>query len=138
MIIVRGKSSRNGAERLFGSVFPRQDYAVAEDFAVVNDPNAVVIIEDGANAEIKAAHCVIADGGGFCAFPDGIPLVTCGANPKNTVSFTSRSENIITLSLNRAVHTKNGITEPLEYPAKLLRGFSEFEYMAAFAASLFL
>lgn len=137
VFIVGGKSSRKGAETLFGSVFPKLDYISAENFAVVNDPNTAVIVEDGADAEIKAALCVIADGdSGFCAFPDGIPLITCGVNPKNTVSFTSRSENIITLSLNRAIHTKNGITEPLEYPVKYLRGFSEFDYMAAFAASL--
>lgn len=138
LVIVRGKSSRNGAEKLFGSVFPKQNYVCAEDFAVINDPNVVVIVDGGANAEIKSARCVIADGDGFCAFPDGISLVTCGVNPKNTVSFTSRSENSITLSLNRAIHTKNGITEPLEYPARLLRGYSEFDYMAAFAASLLL
>lgn len=139
VVIVRRKSSRFGAERLFGSVFPKLDYICAEDFAVINDPRAVVIVEDCAEeADVKSALCVIADGdGGFCTFPDGIRLVTCGVNPKNTVSFTSRSENSITLSLNRAIRTENGVTEPFEYPAKLLRGFSEYDYMAAFAASLF-
>lgn len=138
VVIVRRKSSRFGAERLFGSVFPKLDYICAEGFAVINDPRAVVIVEEYAEADVKSALCVIADGdGGFCTFPDGIRLVTCGVNPKNTVSFTSRSENSITLSLNRAIRTENGVTEPLEYPAKLLRGFSEYDYMVAFAASLF-
>ena len=137
VIIVKKNTSRRGAEGLFGGVFPKRGYICAENFAVINDPRAVVIVENGADAEIKAALCVIADGDGFCAFPDGIRLVTCGVNPKNTVSFTSRSENSITLSLNRAIHTENGVIEPLEYPAKLLRGYSEFDYMAAFAASLF-
>lgn len=137
VVIVKKNTSRRGAEGLFGGVFPKRGYICAENFAVINEPRAVIIVENGADAEIQAALCVIADGDGFCTFPDGIPLVTCGINQKNTVSFTSHSESGITLSLNRAIHTENGIIEPLEYPAKLLRGYSEFDYMAAFAASLF-
>lgn len=141
MIIVGDNAEKSccKAEKLFGQIFPPQDFVIAQNHAVINAPNAAVIVESPALAEIKAALGIIADEDGcFGEFPRGVQLITCGVNPKSTVSFTSRSNDKITLSLNRAIRSKNGITEPLELPADFLDGLGEFDYMAAFAASLLL
>lgn len=142
MVIIVGKDaekSRCKAGKLFGQVFPKQDFVVAEKRAVINAPSAAVIVEKNAAAEIKSALGIIADEDGcFGEFPRGVQLITCGVNPKNTVSFTSRSTDKITLSLNRAIRAKTGIAEPLELPADFVDGLTEFDYMAAFAASLLL
>ncbi len=142
MVIIVGKKaekSRLKAEKLFGRIFPEQELVVALNHAVINAPSAAVIVEKNACAEIKSALGIIADEDGcFRDFPRGVQLITCGVNPKNTVSFTSRSNDKITLSLNRAIHTKNGIAEPFELPTDFLDGLTEFDYMAAFAASLLL
>ena len=142
MVIIVGKDaekSRCKAEKLFGQIFPEQDFVVAQKRAVINAPSAVVIVESSATADIKAALGIIADEDGcFGNFPRGVQLITCGVNPKNTVSFTSLSADKITLSLNRAIRAKNGIAEPLELPADVVDGLNEFDYMSAFAASLLL
>ena len=133
------EKSRSKAGKLFGRIFPEEEFVVAQKRAVINSPSAVVIVEKNASAEIKSALGIIADEDGcFGEFPRGVQLITCGVNPKNTVSFTSRSNDKITLSLNRSIRTKNGIVQPLELPADYLDGLSEFDYMAAFAASLLL
>ena len=142
MVIIVGENvekSRCKAEKLFGGIFPEREIVVTENRAVINAPSAVVIVEKNASAEIKAALGIIADEDGcFRDFPRGVQLITCGINPKNTVSFTSLSNDKITLSLNRSIRTKNGIAQPLELPEDLVDGLSEFDYMAAFAASLLL
>lgn len=142
MVIIVGNNaekSRFKAGKLFGQIFPEQEFVIAQNRAVINAPSAAVIVEKNASAEIKAALGIIADeDGSFDEFPRGVQLITCGVNQKNTVSFTSRSNDKITLSLNRAIRAKNGIAEPLELPAKLLNELTEFDYMAAFAASLLL
>ena len=142
MVIIVGKNaekSRLKAGKLFGRIFPEQELVIAQNRAVINAPSAAVIVEKNAAAEIKSALGIIADEDGcFRDFPRGVQLITCGVNQKNTVSFTSRSNDKITLSLNRAIHTKNGIAEPLELPTDFLDGLTEFDYMAAFAASLLL
>lgn len=142
MVIIVGENaekSRCKAEKLFGGIFPEREIVVTESRAVINAPSAAVIVEKNASAEIKAALGIIADEYGcFRDFPRGVQLITCGINPKNTVSFTSLSNDKITLSLNRSIRTKNGIAQPLELPEDLVDGLSEFDYMAAFAASLLL
>ena len=141
MIIIanNAEKSRCKAEKLFGQVFPGQEFVIAQNHAVINAPSAAVIVENLAVAKIKSALGIIADEDGcFGGFPRGVQLITCGVNPKNTVSFTSRSNDKITLSLNRAIRSKNGIAEPLELPADFLNGLTEFDYMSAFAASLLL
>ena len=58
MVIIVGKDaekSRCKAEKLFGKIFPEQDFVVAEKRAVINAPSAVVIVEKNAAAEIKSA-----------------------------------------------------------------------------------
>ena len=142
MVIIVGENAeklRCKAEKLFGGIFPEREIVVTENRAVINAPSAVVIVEKNASAEIKAAFGIIVDEDGcFRDFPRGVQLITCGINPKNTVSFTSLSNDKITLSLNRSIRTKNGIAQPLELPEDLVDGLSEFDYMAAFAASLLL
>ena len=142
MVIIVGKNAeklRRKSGKLFGRIFPEQELVIAQNRAVINAPSAAVIVEKNAAAEIKSALGIIADEDGcFWDFPRGVQLITCGVNQKNTVSFTSRSNDRITLSLNRAIHTKNGIAEPLELPTDFLDGLTEFDYMAAFAASLLL
>ena len=141
MIIVgkKAEKSRLKEEKLFGRIFPEEEFVVAQKRAVINSASAVVIVEKNASAEIKSALGIIADEDGcFGEFPRGVQVVTCGGSPKNTVSFTSRSNDKITLSLNRAIRSRNGIAEPLELPADFVDGLDEFDYMAAFAVSLLL
>ncbi len=73
----------------------------------------------------------------YCGeIPRGVQLITCGISHKNAVSVTSRTEERLTLSLNRSLHTKSGIVEPLELPVPAVA--DEYELMAAFAAKLLL
>ena len=97
MVIIVGKKagkSRLKTEKLFGRIFPEQELVVALNHAVINAPSAAVIVEKNACAEIKSALGIIADEDGcFRDFPRGVQLITSGVNPKNTVSFTSRSND---------------------------------------------
>lgn len=70
------------------------------------------------------------------AIPQGVQLVTCGFSHKNAVSVTSRTEEQLTLSLNRSLRAKSGVVEPLELP--VFACGDEYELMAAFAARLLL
>lgn len=111
--------------------------------ALIDCPEAVVILGAGARAEIRAALGVIVNGDEPSDnLPRGVQLITCGVSPKNTVSITSRTPEKITLSLNRSIRAKNGAVEPLEQPEPLDEQFSEYgseyEQMALFAAELLL
>lgn len=133
MVIVVGK--RAFCE-CFGELFPGE-FVAAENRAVINAPQSVVIVQNGAEVDVRAALAVVADDS-VGNFPRGIQLITCGISSKNTISVTSRADDKITLSLNRAVHGKSGLIEPLEQPVERIDGFSEYEYMAAFATNLLL
>lgn len=101
--------------------------------------NAAVIVGRNASVNIKNALGVIVDGENFSGrIPHGIQLITCGISPKNTVSVTSRTDDKITLSLNRAIHTADGVCEPLEQPVSVSGALNEYDVMAAFAARLLL
>ena len=63
-------------------------------------------------------------------------MITCGISGRNTVSVTSKTSDSITLSLNRAIHTLGGLCEPMELPIPLYEGYSDFDHMAAFAATV--
>lgn len=107
--------------------------------ALIDCPEAVVILVAGAEAEIRAALGVIVNGDEPSDnLPRGVQLITCGVSPKNTVSITSRTPEKITLSLNRSIRAKNGSVEPLEQPEPLDERLSEYEQMALFAAELLL
>lgn len=134
MVIVVGKRAFGGC---FEDFFPGE-FVAAENSAVINAPQSVVIMQNGAEADVRAALAVVVDDDSIRNFPRGIQLITCGISSKNTISVTSRADDKITLSLNRAVHGKSGLIEPLEQPVERIGGFSEYDYMAAFAAELLL
>ena len=111
----------------------------ASDRVSVNCGEAVVIMGKNACAEVISALGVIVDGDEPCAdIPRCVQLIACGVSPKNTVSVTSRTADKITLSLNRSVHTADGICEPLELPTDDDKSVSEYDLMAAFAARILL
>ncbi len=134
MVIVVGKHAF--CDR-FEELFP-EGFVAAENRVVINAPQSVVIAQNDAEADVRAALAVVVDDDSVRNFPRGIQLITCGISPKNTISVTSRADDKITLSLNRALHGKNGLIEPLEQPVERICGFSEYDYMAAFAAELLL
>ncbi len=73
----------------------------------------------------------------YCGeIPRGVQLITCGFSHKNAVSITSRTEERLTLSLNRSLRARSGVIEPLELPVPAAA--DEYELMAAFAARLLL
>lgn len=111
----------------------------ADGSADIDCENAAVIVGRNASLNVKKALGVIVDGDSFNGqIPHGIQLITCGISPKNTVSITSRTDDKITLSLNRAIRTAAGICEPLEQPVPLDKPLDEYDIMAAFAAKLLL
>ena len=116
----------------------------AEKKACIDCGEAAVIVGRDGDVSVRCALGVIVDGERFSGnLPRGVQLITCGISPKNTVSVTSRTDDKITLSLNRTIRTqKGGICEPLEQPVDLKNpaGSTEDEYdiMAAFAAKLLL
>ena len=112
----------------------------ADGSADIDCENAAVIVGRNASVNVKNALGVIVDGESFSGqIPHGIQLITCGISPKNTVSITSRTDDKITLSLNRAIRTAEGVCEPLEQPVSLNDpNPDEYDIMAAFAARLLL
>ncbi len=112
----------------------------AADRADIDCENAAVIVGKSARLNVKKALGVIVDGESFRGkVTRGIQLITCGISPKNTVSVTSRTDDKITLSLNRSIRTADGVCEPLEQPIPLTENIrDEYDIMAAFAARLLL
>lgn len=112
----------------------------AADRADIDCENAAVIVGKSARLNVRSALGVIVDGESFSGkVTRGVQLITCGISPKNTVSVTSRTDDKITLSLNRTIKTADGICEPLEMPISLTESpRSEYDIMAAFAARLLL
>lgn len=107
--------------------------------AEIDCDEAVVIVGRDGEARVRSALGVIVDGERFSGrLPRGIQLITCGISPKNTVCVTSRTDEKITLSLNRTIRTKNGVCEPLEQPVNAVADDDEYDIMAAFAARLLL
>lgn len=111
----------------------------AKNSAEIDCKDAVVVIGGNGDVDVRRALSVIVDGERFSGeLPKGVQLITCGVSPKNTVSVTSRSDDKITLSLNRTIRAKNGIVEPLEQPFDAVPPDEEYDIMAAFAARLLL
>lgn len=114
-------------------------FVKVEGGADIDCENAAVIVGRGVSPNVRSALGVIVDGESFSGrIPRGIQLITCGFSPKNTVSVTSRTDDKITLSLNRAIRTVEGvICEPLEQPIPLDESSrDEYGIMAEFAARL--
>lgn len=132
MLIITGDTNAGG---LFGRAFPAVELICARGNVEVNAKNSVVIAKNSRPAVVSALG-VITEENAELDIPRGIQLIDCGNSQKNTVSITSRTADKITLALNRAVKTENGMCEPLELPIPFFDGFSEFDYMSAFAAAL--
>ncbi len=127
------------AYELFGTAFPECPFVAGCVKSVISVPDCITVLSDSrTEIEIKSALAVIFPSDVPVDLPNGIQLISCGAGDKNAVSFSSRTAESITLSLNRAVHTINGICEPLEYPVNMPIPIGEFDYMAAFAAAVLL
>ena len=67
----------------------------------------------------------------------GIPVITCGMNPKNTVTLSSLTAASALVSLQRTVTDIFGYeAEPGEFRIKLNRGYSPFAVTASAAVFL--
>lgn len=124
---------------LSGEVFPRCEVVCAQHITEISAQHSAVAAGAGARLpEGFSALAVIvdADAAVDLAALRGNAVITCGISGRNTVSVTSKTSDRITLSLNRAIHTLNGLCEPMELPVPLYEGYSDFDYMAAFAAAV--
>ncbi len=124
---------------LSGGIFPACAVVRAGRVSAVAGADFFVAAGNGARLPHKLSALAVAvdcDSGVSTAGLCGNSIITCGLGGKNTVSVTSKTTDYITLSLNRALHTVSGLCEPLELPVPLYGGFSDFDYMAAFAASV--
>ncbi len=130
-VIIVGESRADRLLEKFGML-------KAQEAEIIDCADAVVILGRGAKVKIRAALGVIIDGDDPPELPRAVQLISCGVSPKNTVSITSRTPEILTFSLNRSVRGKNGVCEPFELPAPAASDFSEYDQMAAFAARLLL
>ena len=124
---------------LSGDVFPRCEVVHAQYINEISAAESVVVAGEGARLpkEISVLAVIVdADADIDLSSLRGNAVVTCGISGRNTVSVTSKTSDSITLSLNRAVHTKSGLCEPMELPVRLCEGYSDFDYMAAFAVGV--
>ena len=126
---------------LDGSTLPRCGVVCTPVLSSLHAEEAVLIVGDG--AVLPDRLCVMAavvdsDSGFRQHRLNGTPVITCGLGSRNTISITSKTAEYVTLSLNRSIHTLNGLCEPLELPMPVLDGMEDYGYMAAFAASILL
>ncbi len=124
---------------LSGEVFPRCEVVCARYVTEISAQQSVVAAGEGARLpEGLSALAVIVDADADIDLSalHGNAVITCGISGRNTVSVTSKTADMITLSLNRAIHTLSGLCEPMELPVRLYEGYSDFDYMAAFAAAV--
>lgn len=122
-----------------GEMFPRCEVVRAHYITEISAQQSVVVAGEGAQLpEGLSALAVIVDADSDIDLSalHGNAVITCGISGRNTVSVTSKTSDSITLSLNRAIHTLCGLCEPMELPMPLCEGCSDFEHMAAFAATV--
>ncbi len=136
-VIIVGSSK---AGRYFSEgVFRCPSLVEATQLKSLHEPHSVLIV--GANAALPPkcelfAAAVDADGGFDAAPLKGIAVLSCGMGGRNTISLSSRTPEIVTLSLNRSVTTLGGVCEPFELPVRLIDGTSDYDVMSAFAAAV--
>lgn len=124
---------------LSGEVFPRCEVVRTQHITEMSAQQSVVVAGEGAQLpEGFSALAVIVDADSDIDLSKlrGNAVITCGISGRNTVSVTSKTSDSITLSLNRAIHTLGGLCEPMELPMPLYEGYSDFDHMAAFAATV--
>ena len=136
-VIISGNS---GAAEYFGNnVFEVGEVIAVHGTSLLRASGSVLII--GKNAELPShisvfAAVVDADSDFDCECLRGTAVISCGMSGRNTVSITSCTNESITLSLNRSIMTLAGICEPFELPIRRLRGTTNHDCMAAFAAAV--
>ena len=124
---------------LSGEAFPRCEVVRTQHITEMSAQQSVVVAGEGAQLpEGFSALAVIVDADSDIDLSKlrGNAVITCGISGRNTVSVTSKTSDSITLSLNRAIHTLGGLCEPMELPIPLYEGYSDYDHMAAFAATV--
>ena len=93
----------------------------SDRFSDLNLGNGIIGICESTN---KSALCVFEK--------NKIPIISCGNNPKNTITFSSLNDDNILLSLQRTVRGINSAkTEPCELNIKLSKKYQPFSVMAS-------
>ncbi|MGN0687214.1 MAG: hypothetical protein ACI4KA_03810 [Oscillospiraceae bacterium] len=127
---------------LDGTILPGCNIICAEKLSEISADDVPLVI--GENAVLPDRLSVLAAVVNCDVYFDlsalkGTAVICCGHSCKNTVSVTSKTSEFITLSLNRSIHTLKGLCDPLEMPLPLLQTVTDdYDYMAAFAASIIL
>ena len=86
-----------------------------------------VIADSSSDAQMDSLLCCI------------LPVITCGCSAMDTFSYTSRTEDFLTVSLNRNLNTLSGKSiQPFETPRVLNEGVGVYDVMALMAVSLLL
>lgn len=136
-VVIAGVS--NAAAYFREGIFRCDELICARGFQLLSAPRSVLIAGEGAVLPERPdvfAVTVDADRGFDAVAVRGSAVLTCGMSGRNTVSMTSRTTDIITLSLNRSIVTLRGVCDPFELPIRYLQGTSEYDCMAAFAAAV--
>ncbi len=122
------------------------DILSASEISQVSCQGGAVILGRGAFLDISAIHgkfTFIVESSqseqiaalSRCSFP----VMTCGAFEKDTVSYTSISDENITVSLNRNITALSGRNvQPLELPVSLMHGREIYFTLAATALRILL
>ncbi len=105
------------------------DILSADRLSHISCKSAAVILAQGASvdfAELEGKLTFIADPHDIKQLSAlsrcGCPVITCGSYEKDTVSYTSITEDKVTVSLNRELTALSGRrVQPLEFPVGLLR-----------------
>lgn len=137
MVIAVGKV--NISALLDGEMFPKCEVICTDNLTEIAAQSSIVVLGKGARIPERLtafAAVVNADDELLYEKLRGNAVVTCGIGARNTISVTSKTSERITLSLNRAIHTLNGLCEPLELPIPIVEEYTDYDYMAAFAATL--
>ena len=103
--------------------------------------SGISIITEYEKISIKAKNSIAVFAGNTENLRDimesGIPVITCGMNPKNTVTLSSLTAASALVSLQRTVTDIFGYeAEPGEFRIKLNRGYSPFAVTASAAVFL--
>ena len=107
--------------------------------------NGIVIITDESKRFLNQQFggeiigiCESQNKSALCIFEKNkIPIISCGNNPKNTITFSSLSDGKILLSLQRTISgLKFKETAPCELNIKLTKNYNSFSIMASAAVLL--
>ncbi len=104
---------------------------------------AIIIDESDRFSDLKLGNgiigiCESTNKSALCIFEKSkTPIISCGNNPKNTITFSSINNDSILLSLQRTITGINSDkTEPCEISIKLSQKYHPFSVMASAAVLL--